>query len=492
MKRTRTQLFLIVGFGLVLVSSLLVYCQYQRTLQLSERLVSERLTAIASTLQPQLDVAALARLQAKFHDAQTDSTTLVADPDYQKIQSVLKQTFELNELKTPIYTLSFDEDEGVFHLGVSSHNASTYGLHYNSNVDQHIHLYKTGGTIAPYEDDHGSWLSALVPLTLENGTHVAALEVDYPFNDFVMYARDDMKQNIFLAVLILLMVMVCLYMILRKLFLLDEVRSQELELANKEINRKNEDLESSIRYAADIQSSLRPDAKELADFFSDHMVLDLPRDTVSGDFHWFHRLDENRALLAVVDCTGHGVPGAMLAMMGYDLLNDAVCMEGIESPDKILEYLDKRVSETFTSQSGRAHSDGMDMGMCLIDRKAMSLTYSGARRPLKILNSEGAITITGTRRSIGENRSLVAKRDFEIETLQIDPQSRYFIYSDGIQDQFGGERSKKIGSKRLTEWLHKIGTNLRGNGRSQLGGLLQHWKGPEAQVDDICLVGFAV
>lgn len=488
MRKFRTRILTTVFLGMLLLAAFLIYGQYKRSLELSERLVLERLRSVATTLKPQLDVELMQALFEQHPLGFSDTVQLKTDTVYRQFNRILRNAFDANELKTPIYTLTCDKDTNQLRLGISSHGVSTYGMQYTSHVQEHLDVYEQGGVIPAYTDAYGTWLSALIPLRTADGKQIAALAVDYPFDDFVMYAEDDAVANIRAALGIFSVIAIVLFAALSVMIRSDERRQLELKKIHEQIREKTEDLEAGIRYAARMQTALQPSREELSDFFADQLFIDLPKDTVSGDFLWFHRLDKNRALVAVADCTGHGVPGALMTIMGYDLLNDAVNMEGATSPAGILKYVDMRICKAFGCQEGGQSSDGMDMGICLIDRSSATITYAGARRPLLVVNDGNLQLVKATRKSIGEQQ--LNGSSFEDVALPMIPSDRYFLYSDGLQDQFGGERGKKLGHRALRSWLTLLKGSMAATGKAQLISKLHDWKGSEEQVDDICLFGF--
>lgn len=490
MRKLRFQLFAIVYAGMLLLACVLIYGQYQRSLQLSERLVLERLQAVASTLAPRINADTLNEIHLRFPLKSAQSNLPTTDSSYLIQTQILHEAFISNKLKTPIYTITVGENGDGLRLGISSHGPSTYGLSYETHLKEHLAIYESGGTIQPYEDEWGVWLTAMVPLVASNGKQVAALEVDYPFGDFIMYAKDDLLHNFAMAAIIFLIIGILLYLFMRIALNKDEERQTQLHTANEEVREKKEALESSIRYAARMQAILQPTEAVFADFFTGHLLLDLPRDTVSGDFIWFRKIDDDRALLVVADCTGHGVPGAFMSIMGHDLLNDAVAIEKLTAPDDILQYVDKRVCAAFGC-GGSTSTDGMDMAVCLIDKKANNLIFAGARRPMTIINSDGEKLINGTRRSIGDQIT-DGGIPFETHTIALEPESRFFLYSDGMQDQFGGEREKKLGHARLRKWFGELPAIFGASSKVKLTQLLHEWKGRNEQVDDIMVFGFSI
>jgi len=482
------RVFIAIYLGLAVLSVYFIHTGYFGGLKMAEQGELARLKSITATLAMQVDGDELALLLQRFPLWNTDTLRLREDSIYLKYVDLFRAAYEVNGLKTPIYTLTREAMDGKLFIGVASNGPQVYGLHYDSHVEEHLDIYESGGVIPRYEDSYGVWLSALCPIVDSEGNVVAALEADIPFDSFLMYAREDLLRNVMYALLLFVAVGAVLTLFIRRVLQEDATNRRVLDEAHLRIARKKDDLESSIRYAATIQANMNPARGQLGEFLHQHMVLDLPHGTVSGDFYWFHRLGHDRALLAVSDCTGHGVPGALMSIMGHNFLHGGILL-GHRNPKALLEHLDRRVCETFHS-SGNS-TDGMDIGLCLIDRKAGTVTYCGAKRPLTIIGENGVQTVEGARRSIGQGELLGGSVPFEETTLPIGPDDTLFLYSDGIQDQFGGPRNRKLGHRRLLEWLTEgAAAPLTDATAAELSQRIRTWQGSEDQTDDMCLVGF--
>lgn len=484
-------MFIAVYLGLTVLSGYFIHTGYFGGLKMAEQAELGRLKSITATLVMQMNAEELVELFNRFPYLNSDTVLLNRDSIFQKYVALLHAAYVANGLKTPIYTLARSPVSQQLHIGVASSGAAAYGLHYESHVEEHVHVYATGGVIARYEDDYGTWLSALCPIVDDEGNVVAALEADIPFDSFIMYAREDLLRSALYALLLFVLVGLALTVFIRRVLQEDAANRKALDEAHLRIARKKEDLESSIRYALQIQANIYPTEEELREFFSEHTVLNMPHGVVSGDFHWFKRLDADRALVAVSDCTGHGVPGALMSIMGNNFLNGGILL-GHATPKALLQHMDQRVCETFHS-NGSA-TDGMDIGICLIDRKEATLTYCGAKRPLTIITEDGKVTsLQGARRSIGQGKLLGDSFPFEETVLQIDAKAAYFMYSDGLQDQFGGAKNRKVGHKRLLEWLIEMAAApLTVSASESLRKRFIAWQGNEEQTDDISLMGFRV
>lgn len=226
-----------------------------------------------------------------------------------------------------------------------------------------------------------------------------------------------------------------------------KLEKQKIEITN--INRKNL---QSIRYASKIQQALLPKAEKIKDFFNDFVEIDAPRDIVSGDFYWFARTAPNEAFLAVVDCTGHGVPGAFMSIIGHNEFNKAIKEKNYREPNQILEAIHKNISTNLFSKEDTV--DGMDAALCRfekIDEENYKITFSGARRPLFVIKDGFLIEIAGSRKSIG-GLQIYAEGKYEQHSLQLQKGDQVYLFTDGWIDVANEER-KKFGMKRFKEIL---------------------------------------
>lgn len=490
-KVTRFRILATVYIGLITLAGYLIAHHYQVQINAAEENTLARLYSISSTLAERVDKAAIKAVFNAF-PLDGDTSGLHKNGTYKMYVDLFRRAATINGLKTPIYTLSYDSVSNRFLGGIASNGSETYGWHYASPPSQLNDIYLTGGMIPQFEDYHGTWLSAVYPIKDENGRVFAVIEADYPFDSFISEARAELRNGIIISLLVMLLVGGIIYPILNRVLTDEEKSKAALESAKQKIQEKNEQVVSSLEYAKTIQESLLPEQREIKQFFSSCMAFLRPKDIVSGDFYWFHQLNENQAVVAVADCTGHGVPGALVAIMGNNYLNEIVVERGIVQPNDILELLDGKIKKTFTEKASQNKgTDGMDIGICCIDKSENKIAFSGARRPLTIVTKNGSEKIEGVRRGIGEH-FLKTTQPFQKAELEIDPSATYYLCSDGLQDQFGGPKSKKLMKKRLNEWycaLHNAPEDVR---EAHLDKLLSEWKNDCQQTDDICVFSFSV
>lgn len=264
-------------------------------------------------------------------------------------------------------------------------------------------------------------------------------------------------------------------------------RTREIEHARIQIEQQAKDIRDSIDYARYIQNALLPTAKEVTTLFPDSMAVYLPRDVVSGDFYWVgNRNGVN--YLAVADCTGHGVPGALLSVLGVEKLEQALLME--KEPAAILTMMNREVMRTLR-QSAKgdftASRDGMDMALISIDLSTGALKYAGAKRPLVIVNNKGVTTIAPTRFSIGGHSQ--EDQPFVQHELILQDGDAVYLFTDGFPDQFGGPDGRKFTSRRLLEQLATKHGILMAEKAHNLRETFYNWKGNLPQLDDVLIMG---
>jgi PAS domain S-box-containing protein len=274
---------------------------------------------------------------------------------------------------------------------------------------------------------------------------------------------------------------------LAKTNILLENETQMVLKTSKIIEQKNKAITDSLNYAKLIQNAIIHKKETLEKFLPQSFILDMPFDIVSGDFV---RVEEKRGkiLVALADCTGHGIPGAMMSMIGCALFNDIVNYKQKTYPPVVLELLDSSLKEL--TKEAEAINDGMDVGFCSIDLNSMELNYTGAHRPLYIIRDNVLIEIKGDNLFIG--RYMDNEKKFTNHNLKIYKNDTIYMFSDGYVDQFGGKNEKKFSTKRFKEMLVSIQYLSMEEQGDYLKRAIIEWKGELAQVDDICVLGIRI
>lgn len=267
---------------------------------------------------------------------------------------------------------------------------------------------------------------------------------------------------------------------------------QEIAERNALVELQNNELLSGLRYAQGIQQAMLPSLSQVRGAFKDAFILYKPRDIVSGDFYWCAQVGE-KSVLAVADCTGHGVPGALLSMTGITLLQNIVTGQGITSPAQVLGELRTELLRSLAHQDNDQYvRDGMNIGIITYDRITRECEFSGALCPLYIMrvSGDGLEELKGDRLPVGYHEGAV--RDFTPHLLILEPGDRLFMGSDGFADQFGGPQGRKLKTAGLKEMIRRIpAADLCGQGKA-LDRAFAEWKGALDQLDDVTLVGVQV
>lgn len=275
-------------------------------------------------------------------------------------------------------------------------------------------------------------------------------------------------------------------------------RTKQIENQKIELKEKNEDFISSIRYAERIQQAILPHEQKMKKLLPDSFVLFKPKDIVSGDFYWAEEIPatnkrNNRLVVyATADCTGHGVPGAFVSILCSNLLRLGKTHPDVNTPGEALDFVNKEINEMLNSEySEEEIRDGMDVALCAIDFDDQMLYFAGAKNGIYIIRNKEIIEFKGDRKAIGNTIS----KDHDLyQTHQIPIQNGDLIYSftDGIVDQFGGEKAKKFMSSRLKELLLSVSDFTMEEQKSEIEDSFIRWKGGLEQIDDVLMIGVRI
>jgi len=268
-------------------------------------------------------------------------------------------------------------------------------------------------------------------------------------------------------------------------------KEQALELIAKqkiELELRDKNLTDSLIYAQRIQEAMLPSEKFFRNHFPDSFIFFKPKDIVSGDFYWIGEKREKVFIIAA-DCTGHGVPGALMSMIGLEIIDKTINEDNVDTPSEILSILNKGLEKTFSREKniGTIIRDGMDVGLCIIDKKEKKLTYAGAFFPLYLIRNKSIIEIKGDKLIIGMNPLGLKYTDHEIELMDDDI---LYMFSDGYVDQFGGSENKKFMYRRFRHLLLMIHLFPVDDQKSILEENIRSWIGKDEQLDDIMVIGF--
>lgn len=264
--------------------------------------------------------------------------------------------------------------------------------------------------------------------------------------------------------------------------------SEALKVQKEIVEEKNKEITQSITYAKRIQHSLLPEEKFLDQYFQSSFVMFRPKDIVSGDFYWF-REKAGYVQVVLADCTGHGVPGAMMAVMGNTFLQEAADETRPDEPHRLLEVLDKKVSMALRAKDSTT-SDGMDCMVISFHLSSNTAYIASAKRPLIMVSGTDVTEIVGSKFSIGGSDYL--NKTFTLVTTKIKKDDLFYLFTDGITDQFGGEKGKKL---KYINFRNLVAKNLHLDLKQQhlhLAQTFDYWKGNYEQTDDVCVIGIKV
>lgn len=257
-------------------------------------------------------------------------------------------------------------------------------------------------------------------------------------------------------------------------------QKEGLELKNKEIT-------DSITYAKRIQTAILPSDEIISSHLKEYFVLYMPKDVVAGDFYWIEKIGDV-VLFAAADCTGHGVPGAMMSVVCNNALNRSVREGNLTDPGKILDKTRDIIIDEL-SKSGEDVKDGMDISLVALNTKLLELKWAGANNPLWLLRDSSIVEFKADKQPIGKH---INSTPFTTHVTQLHKGDLIYIASDGFQDQFGGPKGKKFKASQLKEYLLKNANKNLQQQKDSLREAFLKWKGNNEQIDDVCIIGVKI
>lgn len=264
------------------------------------------------------------------------------------------------------------------------------------------------------------------------------------------------------------------------------------------IREKNKDITDSINYARRIQQSILPNEGELKERLGEHFVLYLPKDIVSGDFYWSSVKvspddpEQVYNIIAAVDCTGHGVPGALMSLVGCTLLNQTIKNPNVVGPAQALDFLNQELPKNLRAQNPNEDiKDGMDMSIVAITKKKMIMHFAGANNPIYFIRNRELTEIKGDKQPISGS-NLYEKKKFTPHKMEVQKGDLVYLFTDGFADQFGGPKGKKFMYKQLKEKLVEFSHLAMDAQKENLKRIFEEWKGSLNQVDDVLIIGIKI
>ncbi|GAB4332364.1 MAG: hypothetical protein OHK0038_08000 [Flammeovirgaceae bacterium] len=486
------RIFLLICLFVGAIATYFSYKSYKDFIIKGEEDALRRLEAIAKTTSMFIDGDAHEMLSKKYlsKDAITSNKQ---DATYWQLHSLFERVEKENNLGTDVYTIVKSEAGKGFEFIVTSGENPYYRHSYNVFPEKLTKNFNVGGTLGQYQSENGTWLSAFSPIHNSLGQVVAVVYVDQKFDDFIRMAYSQLLEDIAISFGLIILLSILIIYFLRKIVQNEEKQKDEIIRAAKIIDLKNKSIEDSINYAKRIQHALVPSEKSIQKIFPESYILFKGRDKVSGDFPWLYKPENSSVVyFAAVDCTGHGVPGALLSIIGYFLLNNIVKAERATQPAQILEMLHWDVVEVLNQQEDEANNDGMDIALVKIDRSVQQIEYAGAKRPLFFWHNGNLHEIKGDKLPVGgtQYQRFKKKIAFTNHVLQFNLGDKVHIFSDGYQDQFGGEKGdKKFTSKQMKALFSENHHLSMKEMKTILNNNFEKWKGQFPQMDDVLVAG---
>lgn len=482
-----TRIMLVIFLTIIFITSFFIIFGYYNHVKLLEVKEYDKLKNLSTTMAVLIDGDSHENMMNQNQN-KGDITSVTDNKDYQNIHHILNETHLSNELSNTMYTLVYDANQNVFNYGVRSDSFVDFRNEYKEFPKILLDSISTGALIPRYKSENGEYLSAFYPIRNSKNEVVAILEADVEFGQFRQEVFNKYKIQAYISLTVILIIALILFGYTRKILRREERNKAQLLQQKQLIEIKNKDINDSINYAQNIQDALLPNIKNITNALPKTFVYYKPKDVVSGDFYWFKKIDDT-VLLATVDCTGHGIPGAFMSIIGHSILDAVISHNEITCPGEILNQLEERMKSTFKSKEDSKDSkDGMDVSLCSFDVKNNLVKYAGAYRPLYIVNGDNIKEIKGNRFPIGGGDSY-KKTNFTTHTININKNDCFYMFSDGFTDQFGGPNDKKFMNKKFKQVLIDIQHKPAEEQMKILDKTLLDWQGSIKQVDDILVIG---
>jgi len=400
-----------------------------------------------------------------------------------------------NQFKLSIYTCLF-----ILVLGISVQNAYMWSVmdipHLQKHAFAYMVLFIGTGMLVLWE-----FKLSLILLAVTIASNVFFYKVNSPLT------IDEFITNG--ALLVVTVLIFCVFLIRNRYILTyKEIKSRlelekskaMIELQKEEVDEKNQEIISSLRYAKRLQEALLPPKNLLENFFKDnYFIIYHPRDIVCGDFYWARKIkttptsgpSKDFLLMAVADCTGHGVPGAFMSLLGSNFLHQSAVEKGVNTPAEALDFLNQKIITTLNHGYGEEKiRDGMDISLIAFDLETKQLAYAGANNPVYVVRNNTIETLKANKQAIGNMNEIALPYTNLVSQLQSG--DCIYLFTDGYADQFGGPKGKKLMRKQFEEILRTNSNKSMLEQKLALETAYANWKGDLEQVDDVCVVGIRV
>jgi serine phosphatase RsbU (regulator of sigma subunit) len=268
-------------------------------------------------------------------------------------------------------------------------------------------------------------------------------------------------------------------------------KNEEITKQKEIVEEQHQEITDSISYAKRIQTALLTSDNYWEQISKEHFVLLKPKDVVSGDFFWAFQTENNLAIWVAADCTGHGVPGAFMSMLGISFFNEIVVENNITNPAEILNKLRGKIIKALEQKGvDTQQKDGMDLALCVWDKNTNLLSFSGANNPLWLIRNDELLEYKPDKQPVG--LFLGEMKPFSVQQIQLEKGDTIYTFSDGYADQFGGEKGKKFKLKSLKELLLSVQGKPLSEQKQIIDNMFETWKGNLEQIDDVCVIGVKI
>ncbi len=267
-------------------------------------------------------------------------------------------------------------------------------------------------------------------------------------------------------------------------------QKEYVENAFSQLDQAYDNVQAGFHYAKRFQEAMLPRKDKFDQLFKQYFIFEKPRDIVSGDFYWLSEVEEGQYIIALLDCTGHGVPGAFMTLLGYDLLDNIVNHQKVSEPSDILKRLHVGVRRAL-NQHETKNRDGMDVALCRLDLKNRTLAYAGAHNPLLLIQNGQFHWVKANNFAVGGYEK-EGKRDFTQHQFSLGDDANFYLYSDGYQDQMGGPNGRRFMASRLRRILFEMHTKPFHKQHKILKKVIEYWMKTQKQMDDMLIMGFQV
>ncbi len=370
-------------------------------------------------------------------------------------------------------------------------------LNYRDSLEKHKAVKEVKRQYVAQVEKKDKEIDTLIQVRQNQGNQIEELTGVIKIKE-IEIVRKNLEKKLLItiigAAILILVVLYIYYYTKKKANQLLMKSNSEIESQKIIIEEKNNQITDSIYYAQKIQKALLPSENKIKQLLPESFVLYKPKDIVSGDFYWIEQINNDRIIVTVSDCTGHGVPGGFLTMLGIEKLNIIINQHhsDMPSPSTLLNKLDMEMKATLMNSGNQETShDGMDIAICDFDMKSNNITFSGANRPLWVIKPDGnLIELKPAKRGIGQQYENHFK--FFDHSLIVNQGDMLYLFSDGYESQFGGSRNRKIMKKNLKKLLTSIHMKPPLYQKELLHAFFNAWKKEEEQIDDVLIMGIRI